>query len=395
MSLILTLNCGSSSLKFAIFDYKEKTEPLFHGSLTGIGLSKSDFKVKDEGGKPTLEQSCQIDNHHSASKLLMEYLKSTGMLDQVLWVGHRIVFGGTKFKKPKLISKEVLASLEKLVPFAPLHMPQSITTLNAAIDFFPAASHVACFDSSFHRTNPDYVKQLPLPEDICQAGLENFGFHGLSYEFILKEIGQLYGEATSLKRLVVAHLGHGSSICAIENGNSIDTTMGFSPNSGLVMSTRSGELDPGLVSYLLKERGFTVDKIDQVSNKESGLLAISGSSSDMVTLLKKSDDGDERAKLAIKVFTHRVRKQISAMAASIGGVDVLVFTGGIGENSPVIRSMILPGLEFIGVQFDASKNNENQIDISSNGASVQTLVIPTDEELVIARHCFAIAGFRC
>ena len=387
MSLTLTINCGSSSLKFAVYENEPTKNCLYRGQIERIGSPPGKFKVKETSGDKLFESESQAQDHHSALATIFDYLKENKVGEKITRVGHRIVFGGVEFEKPAIVDDFILGKLENLVPYAPLHMPPAVMALKSALKLLPDATHVACFDSSFHRTNPPFIRRLPLPDELCNEGLEKFGFHGLSYEFIVERIKELYGEEEATKRLIVAHLGHGASICAIRDGKSFDTTMGFSPNSGLVMSTRSGELDPGIFSYLVKEKGLSIEEIEDLVNHKSGLLAISDTTADMVTLLKESAEGNDKARLAIDVFINRVKKQLAALTASLGGVDMIVFTGGIGENSAAIREMILDGLKFLGIHYDPERNEASELEITDNDSFVKVLVIPTDEEKMIAEHC--------
>lgn len=293
--------------------------------------------------------------------------------------GHRVVHGGPKYSHPQGIDSDLLQELENIVPLAPLHLPAQIEIIRALGLRYPELPQVACFDTSFHAEMPEVARRLPLPRELWDQGVRHYGFHGLSYEFIVSALGD-----ASRGRVIIAHLGNGASIAAVHNREPVDTTMGLTPAGGFMMSTRSGDLDPGVLLYLLRA-GYTPDKLDTMINRESGLLGVSGSSSDMKTLLEKRS-GDSSTEQAIRMFCYGIRKFIGAYAAVLGGVDTLVFTGGIGERAAAIRAEICSGLEFLGIRLGSEQNEQNAATISAPGSECVVRVIPTDEDLMIARH---------
>jgi len=298
------------------------------------------------------------------------------------------VHGGRDYVEPCLIDNSVIGRLEELSSFAPNHLPAALETLNAALECFPDARHVGCFDTAFHRTMPKVARVLPIPVRFFDEGVEKFGFHGLSYEYVLQEFDRVCGPKAAGGRLVIAHLGNGCSLAAVKGRRCFDTTMGFSPAGGLVMGTRSGDLDPGLVNYLCEHRGLSTDDFSELVNKRSGLVGLSGLSSDMRILLAE-EDNNEAARLALEIFCYHASKHICAMASAIGGIDSLIFTGGIGEHADEIRRRICERLEFLGVKLGAPHSVAGgTVEISARQATVRTFVISTNEELIIARHTF-------
>jgi acetate kinase len=299
--------------------------------------------------------------------------------------GHRVVHGGPRHAQPALVDDDVLADLRDLVPFAPLHMPAAIAGIEAIRARWDIPQ-VACFDTAFHHHMPELAQRLPLPDTLRDAGVRRYGFHGLSYEYIVGAIG-----AAELGRAVIAHLGNGASMVAVHHGQSVDTTMGFTPAGGLIMSTRSGDVDPGVPVYLLREQGYDADRLEELVDHDAGLVALSGGTSDMQALLERREQ-DQRAALAVDAFCYQARKHVGALAAVLGGLDTLVFTGGIGEKAAAIRGGICDGLEHLGVVLDDAANAEHASMISAPGAACDVRVEPTDEDLVIARHTGALVA---
>jgi acetate kinase len=359
---VLALNCGSSSLKYAAFD---EEDVLARGTMT-IGASG-------------------VADHSAAVHAVFDELDARG-IGRPGAVGHRLVHGGPDHLEPERVDAGLLKSLAGAVPFAPLHLPAELRAIQAVTERFGDLPQVACFDTAFHRTLPERAQRLPLPKALFDAGVRRYGFHGLSYEYVVESLGP-----KALGRAVLAHLGNGASMAAVRGGRSVDTTMGFTPTAGLVMGTRSGDLDPGLVVYLLEHRGYDASALDRLVNEEAGLLALSETTSDMERLLGASAK-DPRAALAIDVFCYQARKWVGALAAALGGLDALVFTGGIGEHAPDVRRAICEGLEHLGVALDDARNVAAEKIVSADGARVVTHVVRTDEERMVARHTRRVLG---
>ena len=313
---------------------------------------------------------------------LVAFLRSALAHDHLIGVGHRVLHGGVDYKGPVLIDADVAATIEKLVPLAPLHQPHNLAPIRRLLDRAPELVQVACFDTSFHSTNPDLAQRFALPEKLHEAGVRRYGFHGLSYEYIASVMADFDANASAGKT-VVLHLGSGASMCAIEAGRSIATTMGFTALDGLHMGTRSGSLDPGVILYLMNQQGMDVRAVEKLLYNQSGLLGVSGVSSDMRTLLASTD---QQAKLAVDLYCYRIRRELGSLAAALGGLDAIVFTGGIGENSAVIRERVCRDAAWLGVELDATANSAGGPRISAPASRVSAWSIPTNEELMIARH---------
>jgi acetate kinase len=390
----LALNAGSSSLKFCVFQ-----RPLGHswrlearGQIEGIGTSPR-LAVKDGNGKRLTDEEldrASVRNGRDAIDVLAVWLRSKYGGAQVLGVGHRVVHGGARFDRPTIVNREVLLELQSLIPLAPLHQPYNLAAIDAVFDRLPGVPQVACFDTSFHRGHATVADLIPLPREICKVGLQRYGFHGLSYEYIASVLPEVAPEIAR-KKIVVAHLGSGASLCALKDGKSVDTTMGFTAVDGLCMGTRPGTIDPGVVLYLFQQLGLTAAEVETILYKKSGLIGISGISNDMRDLLDRSEP---EAKLAVDYFVHRAAKEIGALAAVLGGVDAMVFTAGIGENSPEIRRRICAASRWLGIEIDEEKNGHKAICISKPKSKVSVWVIPTNEELMIARHTGELLGLR-
>jgi len=383
-SAVLTLNSGSSSLKFALYRLGAAEALGLSGAIQRIGLSAGQFRARDANGKSLAEQQGDFRNHDAALAALFAWLKNRPEAAQIGAVGHRVVHGGTEYAQPRRVDPELIAALKRLIPFAPEHLPHEIAAIESVGRAYPALPQVACFDTAFHRQMPAVAQRYPLPRRFGAEGVLRYGFHGLSYEYIVGELRRTAGERAG-GRLIVAHLGNGASMAAVRDGQSLDTTMGFTPAGGLIMSTRSGDLDPGALLYLLREKGLSVNDVQKMVHEQSGLLGISEISSDMSDLLARQGQ-DPRAAEAIESFCYQAKKLLAGLAAVLGGLDTLVFTAGIGENAPAIRGRICGDLEFLGIRLDGVRNEANEAVISADGSPVTVRVMKTNEELMIARH---------
>lgn len=380
---ILTINSGSSSIKLSLYDFGEAESLFLSIRLERIGLGNGIFSVKDAFGQAIIDERLRLPDHASAFKIVFGWLKDNSYDASIYGIGHRVVHGGRKYHSPEAIGSEMLIALKGLIPFAPEHLPHEILAIEAAAGNFPRLRQIACFDTSFHRDMPTVARMFPLPRDLWSEGLVRYGFHGLSYEFVMEELTSLLGDAAARKNIIIAHLGNGASMAAVSEGKGMDTTMGFTPAGGLMMSKRTGDLDPGVLLWLLKEKGMSPDDVNDIINHRSGLLGVSGTSPDMEDLLKKQDT-DFRAIEAVNMFCYQARKQIASLAGALGGLDMLVFTAGIGENSPEVRERITDGLGFLGIKINRAKNMDGSQLISEG--PVKVFVIKTNEELMIARH---------
>ncbi len=386
---ILTINSGSSSVKFALYSIGKIEKGLLSGSLDGINRGSGTFRVRDVNGKTVIERPFHPRDHGAALKEIVDWLGAGSPSHHFEAVGHRLVHGGNRFRSPHLITPDLMEVLDQLTPFAPDHLPQEINAIKVFRRSYPDLKQVACFDTAFHRTMPPVAQDYALSGNLRDHGILRYGFHGLSYEYILGELRKEAGVKAYKSRVVVAHLGNGASMVAARGGKSVDTTMGFSPAGGLVMSTRSGDLDPGVILYLLKERRLDFDAVNRMVNKEGGLLGVSGMSADMKDLLKK-ERKNKKAAEAVALFCYQAKKFLGSLVAVMGGLDHLVFTGGIGENAPVIRRRICDGIEFMGVRLDPDRNGRNEAVISSDQSAVTVRVMKTNEELMIARHTYKL-----
>ncbi|WP_455280189.1 acetate/propionate family kinase [[Eubacterium] cellulosolvens] len=380
LSNILCLNSGSSSLKFALYQMGKNQEALLvEGEVKNIGLEKGSLWIKD-GEKRNLEDlTITNPNHRLALQEIFTVMKGLN-LPRPDAVGHRLVHGGPKHAAPEPVTPELIVTLRNLIPLAPLHLPYGILCIEEVVSQFPEIPQVACFDTAFHRNMPEIAQRLPLPRHFWDEGLRRYGFHGLSYEYILHSLGH-----NAKRRIIIAHLGNGVSLAAVKDGFPIDTTMGLTPTGGVIMGTRSGDLDPGIPIYLMRQKGYDLDKLDHLLNYESGILGISGLSSDMKKLIQRSGD-DSNAAQAIEMFCYYVRKHIGALAAVLGGVDMLIFTGGIGEKSALIRSIICKDLEHLGIRLNSELNEANADVIAIPESRCTVHIIQTKEDLMIARQ---------
>jgi acetate kinase len=386
---ILVVNAGSSSLKFSLFRTGGGDLALaVRGQMDGLG-TRPRLSVRDGAGAVLEERDLAVEQARDARNaiaLVGAWLRERFAGEPLLAVGHRVVHGGPEHSRPVLVDGPVIAALERLVSLAPLHQPHNLAAIRALRDSQPQLPQVACFDTAFHRTHPQLADIYALPWSYYEAGVRRYGFHGLSYEYIASVLPQV-APAIAGGRVIVAHLGSGASACALRAGASVDSTMGFSALDGLPMGTRPGGLDPGVLLFLVGERGMTAGALEKLLYKESGLLGISGVSNDMRVLLESREP---RARLAVDYFVHRVAREIGALAASLGGVDGLVFTAGVGENSAEIRARIAAGCAWLGVALDADANRRGGPCISAAGSAVSAWVVPTNEELMIARHTLAV-----
>jgi len=355
---VLAVNAGSSSLKCALFTHEAAPHAIARETFDGV------------------TSACLPD--------LLDWVDRHSQQLTLASIGHRIVHGGSTFREPQLLTSAVVVTLRQLIPFAPNHLPDEIAVIEAFQRHYPGVTQIACFDTAFHAELPEYARRLPVPVTYDAEGVRRYGFHGLSYAFLLQELERIAGHDASRGRLIFAHLGNGSSLAAVHEGRSVDTTMAFTPIGGVVMSTRSGDLDPGVVTYLARREQLSADQLEHLLSHMSGLVGISGVSGDMRTLLARRDS-DPGCRLAVAVYMYGIKKAIGALAAALGGLDVLVFSGGIGEHAADIRAGICDGLSFLGVVIEPELNSANSPVISAAGASVSVRVIATDEELMIAR----------
>jgi acetate kinase len=384
---LLILNAGSSSLKFSVFRDCDPPDLLLRGQLQAL-QTKPQFAAYNASGQVVDEYAWPAGSnlpHQDAIEFLLDWGQRRQSGDLLLAaVGHRVVHGGTKFLKPVRVDDSVLTDLDMLVPLAPLHQPHNLAAIRAISRHAPTLPQVACFDTSFHRTQPLVAQQFALPRELTAEGIQRYGFHGLSYEYIASRLRRVDPRAAA-GRVIVAHLGNGASLCALLNGVSVATTMSFTPLDGLPMGTRCGVIDPGVLLYLIDRHGLDARALEHLLTNESGLLGVSGISSDMRTLLEK-EPIDPRAAEAIELFVYRISRELGSMAAALGGLDALVFTGGIGENAPPIRARVCHAANWLGIDFDATPNEQGVPRISSSKSRVSAWVIPTNEELMIAEH---------
>jgi acetate kinase len=381
--MILTINGGSSSIKFSLYKIDEPLKQLFGGEIENIGSKKSTLNFNSATNQQKNSIDIEASDHSQAANYLTDWLDKQEHFDSVKAIGHRIVHG-MKHTKPELVTDDLLNELKKISAFDPDHLPEEIKLIEVFKKRYPKLKQIACFDTSFHTSMPVVAKLLSIPRRYYKMGIQRYGFHGLSYEYLMEELERMDGIETSKGKIILAHLGSGASLAAIKDGKSIDTSMGFTPASGLPMSTRTGDLDPGVAWYLMQHEKLTPKEFNHLINHESGLLGISETNSDMRELTK-IEDTDNRAKEAIELFCYQTKKWIGSFAAALGGVDVLVFSGGIGEHSPEVRSKICDKLEFLGIELDEIKNMNNDPVISTEISKVTVRVIKTNEELMIAK----------
>ena len=386
---VLALNGGSSSIKFAIYGLEEAAERGLHGHLDRIGLPGTTLTVAD-AGQPLATVSMAATDQRAAVDFLLDWLAANADFGTIQAVGHRVVHG-MAHHVPERITPALVAELHQFRAFDPDHLPGELALIEALQQRHPNLPQFACFDTAFHHDMPRVAQLLPLPRRFEARGLRRYGFHGLSYAYLLEELGRLAGPEVANGRVILAHLGNGASLAAVHHGRSLDTTMGFSPAGGLVMGTRSGDLDPGITHYLLHTAKLTVPQLNHLLNHEAGLLGVSETSSDMRDLLA-AQATDTRAAEAVALFCYQARKGVGGFAAVLGGLDTLVFAGGIGEHAAEVRARICAGLEFLGIELDADRNAAHAGVISSAGSRVTVRVIPTDEERMIARTVGRLMG---
>jgi acetate kinase len=388
---ILTINGGSSSIKFALFEAGGSLRRILEGGIERIGLAEATFKVKGSDPADNFSRPVTAPDHTAAVGALMDWIEERSGRDALTAVGHRVLHGGPKYYKPQRITAEMVAELRRLSPFDPDHLPEEILLTEAFHRRFPDLPQVACFDTAFHHDLPQVARMLPIPRRYEAQGVRRYGFHGLSYAFLLEELARLAGPEAAQGRVILAHLGNGASLAAVREGKSMDTSMSFTPTAGVPMSTRSGDLDPGLVWYLVRTGKMNDKQFNEMVNLHSGLLGISETSSDMQDLLEHEAQ-DVRAAEAIAMFCYQVKKWIGAFAAALGGLDSLVFAGGIGENAPAVRAQVCDGLGFLGIEVEEKKNAANEGVISAAGSRVAVRVIRTDEEQMIAKTVCEVLG---
>jgi len=386
---VLIINAGSSSIKFTIFVFDEKkipVEPLYYGAIEGIG-NHSRLSVHCERyDTAQIDQSVAAQNHDDAVQILLSWLERDAIDLDIIAAGHRVVHGGTFFPTAVIVDAEVDAKLEQLVPLAPLHQANSLAIIRTLRALHPQWQQVACFDTAFHQSMPHVEQSFALPRALFDKGIRRYGFHGLSYDYIASVLPDFIG-SKARGRVIVAHLGHGVSMCAMKELKSIATTMSFTPLDGLPMATRSGAIDPAVIFYLMREKNMSVDDVSELLYQQSGLLGVSGISADMRELLVSDN---LHAKQAIDLFVYRIACEIGSLAAVLGGLDAVVFTAGIGEHAPEIRQRICKQAGWLGVDLDETANMAGKPEISTAQSAVSVWVIPTNEALIIARHTFAL-----
>lgn len=387
----LVINCGSSSLKYQLIDMATE-DCMVQGLVERIGIEGSILTQKVEG-KDKYVINSDIKDHKEAIRLVLEALVDPvhgviKSMDEISAVGHRVVHGGEKYSDSVLIDDEVLKSIKDCIVLAPLHNPPNVIGIEACKELMPNTPMVAVFDTAFHQTMPKHAYICPVPYELYEKyGVRKYGFHGTSHKYVSYKVAETMGKDIKNLKIITCHLGNGCSLAAVKNGKSVDTSMGFTPLAGVMMGTRSGSIDPSVISFLIEQHGYTIEQIDELLNKKSGILGISGVSSDFRDVLEAAESENERAKLALEIFYYKVRTQIAAYAGAMGGVDVIVFTAGIGENSSITRREILKGLEFFGFTINTEKNElRGKIqEISNEDSRVKVYVVPTNEELMIAR----------
>ena len=389
---LLTINGGSSSIKFALYQVGEPLHKTLWGKIERIGLPDTRLSFHEPGNQGPVSRSVPAGTYAAAANFLIDWLEQQPAYSSIRAVGHRVVHG-MSLPGPEPITAELLEKLNRLAPYDPDHLPSEIELIEEFHRRHPALPQVACFDTSFHRTMPRVAKLLPLPRRYDAKGIQRYGFHGLSYAYLAEELARVAGPEAARGRVVIAHLGSGASLAALRDGKSVDTSMGFTPSAGIPMGTRTGDLDPGIALYLARSEGMTTEAYYKLVNHDSGLLGISETSSDMRDLLAR-ETADERAAEAVALFCYQAKKWVGAFAAALGGLDTLIFSAGIGENCPPVRARICEGLEFLGITVDAARNDGGEAIISSDDSRVTVRVIRTDEEQMLARSVCRMLGLR-
>ncbi|HTR66930.1 MAG TPA: acetate/propionate family kinase [Terriglobales bacterium] len=385
---ILAINSGSSSLKVSLYQIGETEEAVLSLEVRRIGIPGGHMRAVNSQSQVLVDRDIDLPDHAAALSSSLAWLRDENHKFDA--IGHRVVHGGPHFTEPQAVTPELMSALQELVPIDPDHLPQAIAAIEAVAREHPSLPQVACFDTSFHRQMPQVARICPLPLRFYDQGVQRYGFHGLSYEYVMSELCRLEGRLAA-GRVVIAHLGNGASMAAIHHGRSVDTSMGFTPTAGLLMGTRCGDIDPGALLYLMEEEKMTAHAVNRLLNKESGLLGISGISEDMQDLLER-EENDPHAALAVELFCNRAKKYLGAYAAALGGLDILVFTAGIGEHAPAVRQSICSGLDFLGIKLDPAGNRGNAPVISAKDSQVRVRVVKTNEELMIARHTARLVG---
>ena len=389
---ILTINGGSSSLKCSLFQVGSSLTRVLACKVDRIGFSEGTMTLTDVAGGASERRTIRAVQHQDCVEPLMVWLEQKIAMRDLVAIGHRVVHGGPRYREPQRLTPEVIGELRRLSPCDPEHLPAEIELIESLSRRYPTLRQIACFDTAFHRDMPRVARLLPIPRRYDDAGVQRYGFHGLSYSYLMKELGRLAPHEAH-GRVILAHLGNGASMAAVREGKSMDTSMGFTPTAGLPMSTRSGDLDPGLLSYLSRTEGMTVDQFHSMVNQQSGLLGVSETSSDLRDLLA-SERHDPHAAEAVALFCYQAKKWIGSFAAALGGLDTLVFSGGIGENSPEVRARICEGLGYLGVALNEAPNKAGAAIISKEGSGVIVRVIPTDEESEIASSVLQLLDQR-
>ncbi|WP_413436752.1 acetate/propionate family kinase [Sulfuriferula sp. GW1] len=387
---ILTINGGSSSIKFALYRIGEALERKLVGKVDRIGLPGTNLTFNDTSRTEPGSRNIEAANHGSAANFLIDWLEQQVGFTHIRAVGHRVVHG-MQHTEPERVSQALLDELYRISPYDPEHLPREIELIEAFRRRYPQLPQVACFDTAFHHSLPRVAQLLPIPRRFDAMGIRRYGFHGLSYAYLMQELAQLAGKQTAQGRVILAHLGNGASLAAVRDGCSIDTSMGFTPTGGLTMGTRTGDLDPGVAWYLMQSENLTPQQFNHLINHESGLLGVSGTSSDMRDLMEH-EATDVRAAEAVELFCYQAKKWIGAYAAVLGGLDTLVFAGGIGENAPAVRARICDGLEFLGIEIEEKRNATNADVISAATSRVTVRVMHTDEEVMIAKSACHVLG---
>jgi acetate kinase len=388
---VLTINGGSSSIKFAMFEVGDPLKRILEGEIERIGLPESTLRVKGLNKADNFSRLVTAPDHTVAVGALMDWIEKRSGRDALTAVGHRVVHGGPKYSKPQRITTEMVEELRRLSPFDPEHLPEEILLTEAFHRRFPDLPQVACFDTAFHHNLPRVARLLPIPRRYEAQGVRRYGFHGLSYAFLMGELARLAGSEAAQGRVILAHLGNGASLAAVRDGKSVDTSMSFTPTAGVPMSTRCGDIDPGLVWYLARTEKMSEKQFNEMVNFHSGLLGISETSSDMHDLLDRETQ-DVRAAEAVAIFCYQVKKWIGAFTAALGGLDTMVFAGGIGENAPTVRARICDGLGFLGIELEEKRNAANEGVISAQTSRATVRVIHTNEELMIAKTVCRVLG---
>lgn len=387
---VLTLNTGSSSLKAATYQVGQGERVTFSAEVSRIGLPASRLSIDDANDTSVLDEQVAVADHAAALHVVLEWLQQQGKETQPGAIGHRVVHGGPRYRQPVLITEEMVDALRQWIPIDPTHLPQAIAAIETVRQIFPAVPQVACFDTAFHRHMPQVAQMYALPRHVSDAGVMRYGFHGLSYESIMQSLRALDRSRVD-GRIVIAHLGNGASMAAVRDGVGVDTTMGFTPAGGMMMGTRTGDLDPGVLLYLLESQHLTAAELTTLITQQSGLLGVSGIGGDMRDLLGR-EGADPYAAEAVELFCYQARKFLGALVAVLGGLETLIFTGGMGEHAAPVRQRICDDLQFLGVSLDPERNTGHAAVISAANSAVQVRVMKTYEDLMIAQHTYRVVS---